>query len=183
MKEFNTLKATYIGVTTRQFEKILQQKMNDELLTGMKKYKTDFQQKASVSSETLPTLHNVMQLSNSLLENDDSMKVLAIKMHKRLFKLHANSVYSSPPARSRIKLLCLDGMSQEDIKLLYSLLLNKEGLTVLEMKNELNAFLPNTAATASNTDAGSYCANCSKWIGWFLLKSGTVCFQCSKPFC
>lgn len=183
MKEFNTLKATYKGVTTHQFEKVLQQKMNDELLTGMKKYKTDFQQKASVSSETLPALHNVMQLSNSLLENDDSMKVLAIKMHKRLFKLHANSVYSSPPARSRIKLLCLDGMSQEDIKLLYSLLLNKEGLTVREMKNELNAFLPNTAATASNTDAGSYCANCSKWIESVFFKSGTVCFQCSKPFC
>ncbi|XP_019862144.1 PREDICTED: uncharacterized protein LOC109590699, partial [Amphimedon queenslandica] len=195
LKDFNKFKADFkagkIQVPRQKFERLLQRKVGDALRKA-EIYKNDKIRQIAKSNTPTPLL-NILQASNALLEEDPNVIANAYKIQQMLLGIQSNGVYSAPPSEDGIKVLCLDSLSDKEILLLYSLLLNEECSSTSDMRHCLNVLIPKTTmlksiTTAATETQGKKCANCNKSLLFSMLIKkrsyiSNACYYCRKPFC
>ncbi|XP_019851006.1 PREDICTED: uncharacterized protein LOC109581386 [Amphimedon queenslandica] len=197
LKDFDKFKADFkagrIQVPGQKFEQLLQRKVRDALCKT-EIYRNDNMCQITKSNTPTPLL-NVLQASNALLEEDPNVIANAYKIQQMLLEIQSNGVYSSPPPEDNIKVLCLDSLSNKEILLLYSLLLNEECSSTANMRHHLEVLISKTTiprntctTTTPNDTQGNKCANCNKRLlfGMLIRKRSYVsnaCYYCRKPFC
>ena len=139
-------------------------------------------------------LQNILHASNALLE-DPNVTAKAYKIQQMLLGIQSNGIYSSPPSEDGIKVLCLDSLSDKEILLLHSLLLNEECSSTSDMRHSLEVLIPKTTmpksiATAVTDTQGKVCVDCNKSLLFSMqlnkrsyVSKCNACYYCRKPFC
>ena len=182
MKDFNKFKADFkaglVTVPGEMFEQKLHVKVQSKV---SHKYKIDIVLKPKESTPT--PLQTILEASTGPLRNDPEILAIAATIQNKLSKIQGSGLYSLPPLSDELKLLSLEGLSEEDIEFLYNLLLDEKSLPLphAKMRHYLEAFIPKAShskATPNVTQSNS-CPACKKVLG-FKINS---CFYCQKRFC